>query len=173
MAENDIRELNLNVYLGFDSQSLPLLAGIPDLDGLSILVASSTDISIIEDLGDLRGLTIGGHTSLYLDFLRLPRLERAALAWSEGLSSILSCSSLKSIFLNDYNQPAIEGFKSTQVPEVGRLSHFIQPLLNGGILIASPNRQYGETSPRKNGAIYNELGSAELRTELGCGIQHI
>jgi hypothetical protein len=112
MIENDIRELDLNVGLGFDSESLPFLTQVPNLEGLTLFVSTTTDITVIQKLTGLKGLAIGSPTPVHIDFAPFSRLERVGFSWGEGVSSILLCTTLRSLYLYRFAGSDLSGFKS-------------------------------------------------------------
>ena len=83
---------------------------MPNLLVLDIIDWRIRDISDIHNLHELRVLDVNTYCDNKIDFSCFPKLEDISLEWRAKAKSIFKCSSLKSVFINNYAGRILEPF---------------------------------------------------------------
>lgn len=112
MRDADILELELSYVNGFrpGADSIDFLADLPQLLGLRLALPSLELLSPINQLSQLRYLSIDlSRSARGLDFALLPRLENVALEWFKGADGLFSLKELRKLSLFHY--PGLDGSK--------------------------------------------------------------
>jgi len=95
-------ELELNQGKGWHGTDLSFLSELSDLAAFEIFDFNIADISSIHTLHRLRELGITTYCRTTIDFSAFPQLERCALEWRPGATSLFQSTKLKTLFLNGY-----------------------------------------------------------------------
>ena len=100
VKNEDIKAIYLNSAKGWTGSDYSFLKNLENIEELNIISAKGNELVSIESMTNLRELSITCASSDTIDFTNLPNLETAYIYWWKGASSILHCSSLKSLYLD-------------------------------------------------------------------------
>lgn len=132
---NDVKELYLNIAFGWGGCDISFLSELKGILALEILSDYIEDTSAIHCLRDIRSLSIGEILKDEIDFSAFPNLEEAYLNWSNKVTSLFRCKTLKKVLLCKYkskegdlsafsNLPNLEElcFKVCNITRIGDVS---------------------------------------------------
>ena len=101
IKKKGILELNLNHAKGWPAGSdLSFLKNLTQLKYFELLDHKVSDISVINNLSNLRELNITSNCNDVIDCFNFPNLERIGLEWFPNAKSLFDCVTLKRVFVN-------------------------------------------------------------------------
>ena len=158
LLDRHVAELELNDGKGWQGNDLELLAELPQLRSLIITDLQIPSVEPIHFLHDLRLLKVMTYCKTEIRFSAFPRLEECVLEWRPKATSLFDCTTLKSLFVNNYKGQNTDSF--------GRLTN----LESLAILNAPIKDLTGLTALRKLRSL--RLGNLRTLTSL-AGIQEL
>lgn len=102
MVKNNIKGLEINVSVNFDTNDLSFLEHFDFITHLNIIHYRIDDMSPLYHLKNLLSLAVQGHYTSPIDFSRFPKLIHCFLEWTKGADSIFECVTLKKLYINSY-----------------------------------------------------------------------
>jgi len=105
-----IKELELNHAKGWKGRDLSFLPGLCHLLAFEIIDWKIDDVSPIHNLRFLKSLDVNTYCESEIDFSCFPELEEVSLEWRDKAQSLLNCTSLKKVFINNYAGKSLEDF---------------------------------------------------------------
>lgn len=109
---NKVKEMEVNYAKGFKGKDLTFLSKLSDLEALVITHRTIDDISPLNNLHNLRVLEVNTYCKTEIIFNNFPLLEECVLEWRPKAKSIISCQSLKKLFLNSLPWESTEGLSN-------------------------------------------------------------
>ena len=101
IKKKGVLELELNYAKGWPKGSnLSFLDNLAQLQFLELLDYQVSDISVINNLTELRELNISSSCNNVIDCSNFPHLERIGLEWFPNAKSLFNCTTLKRVFIN-------------------------------------------------------------------------
>lgn len=110
MIENDIKGLEINVSVNFDTNDLSLLKDFDFITHLNIIHSHIDDISPLYHLKNLVNLNIQGYYTCSIDFSHFPKLTNCFLEWRKGNESIFEVTTLQKLYMNNYKGKNADSF---------------------------------------------------------------
>ena len=112
MEKNEIKELSLNSWDGFEGHSVKFLEPLTFLEGIVLLVRNIEDLKVILKLDQLKAIYNSGNDTIGIDYSVLKNLVRLSVNWHEGIKSILDCRGLEVLRLSGYKGKTFESFSN-------------------------------------------------------------
>ncbi len=112
MRENGIKSLLLNDARGWKGDNVSFLSELPFLEYFRILDWNIKDVSVINALKNLKLLEVSTYCKTVIDFKNFPHLEDCGFEWRAGSESLFFTTSLKKLFLNNYDQNDTSAFST-------------------------------------------------------------
>jgi len=103
LLDKHIAELELNDGKGWRGNDLKFLADLPQLRALRILDFKIQSVEPIHFLHDLRALEVMTYCRSEIRFSAFPRLEDCGLEWRPRAMSLFGCTTLKALFVNNFD----------------------------------------------------------------------
>jgi len=100
IRDNDIKAVYLNSVKGWCDTDYSFLCQLNSIEELSIISSEATGLMAIEEMVNLRELSITTSTKDKVDFTKLLKLEKCYLYWWKGAQSILECIQIKNLYLD-------------------------------------------------------------------------
>ncbi len=102
MVDNNIKGLEINVSINFDTNDLRFLKHFDFITHLNIIHYRINDLSPLYYLKNIVSLAIQAHYTCSIDFSHFPKLMHCFLEWEKGAESIFKCVTLKTLYINSY-----------------------------------------------------------------------
>ena len=110
LLDRHVVELELNDAKGWHGNDLAFLAELPQLRSLIIIDLQIPSVEPIHFLHDLRSLDVLTYCKTEIRFSAFPRLEECGLEWRPKAASLFDCTTLKSLFVNNYKGQNTDSF---------------------------------------------------------------
>lgn len=107
-------------YMGYSLSDVSFLRSYPDVEAVVLSDASETDLSALEDLADLRFLSVAGSTQP-LDLARYPLLSQAWMEWHDQLRLPEDGGALRELHLHRFRP---ESHDLSDLPAMPSLEDF-------------------------------------------------
>lgn len=111
MVVEELVGVYLNHARGWETEDLGFLESIPDIKYLKVIAYDRLDATPINSLVSLRYISLCSTCVGTIDFGAHVVLEDAFLEWWPGSRSILTCHSLRSLYLNRYKGDGLESWR--------------------------------------------------------------
>lgn len=112
LLDKNVSELELNDGKGWLGSELNFLAELPQLLAIRIIDFKIKSVEPIHFLHELRAAEVMTYCKTEMRFSAFPRLEDCGLEWRPGGRSLFECTTLKSLFVNNYDGDNTEPFKN-------------------------------------------------------------
>ena len=135
IRKKNIKGLYLNYAKGFQCDSFDFLTQLDDLEMLHIVYTPVQSLSQIEQLVNLKALSISCHWKDKLDLSNLGNLQRCFLGYDKGADSIFNCRSLRYLYIDEFKLKSFEQLESLEKLEyltIGNAS-FNEPEITGSL----------------------------------------
>lgn len=110
MAMHQLVGVEVNVSLGFQSNSVEFLREVGLIEDLRIVHGSIESLTPIESLSQLKQLQLTTNKGHKLDFTKLPNLTVCRIGWRKELDSIFQCHQLTELLLTEYKAKSTDVF---------------------------------------------------------------
>tara|TARA_R110001592_G_C12984182_1_gene734436 strand:- start:51 stop:989 length:939 start_codon:yes stop_codon:yes gene_type:complete len=114
MLEQNIKGLYLNSAKGFKCDDFSFLRKLPQLELLNIIYSPVESLSEIEQLTQLKSLSISCHWEERINLSNLNNLERCFINYGKGADSIFSCSNLKYLYIDEFKLKSFDALKELE-----------------------------------------------------------
>jgi hypothetical protein len=110
LLSSGIAELELNDGKGWQGGDLGFLTSFPHLKAFTIIDLKIASVMPIHFLHDLAALEVITYCKTEIKFSAFPQLEKCGLEWRPKAESLFGCSTLKNLFLNNYDGTHVDRF---------------------------------------------------------------
>jgi hypothetical protein len=128
LVEAGTVELELNDGKGWRGSDLSFLSALPELQSLKVIDLKIPSVKPIHFLHKLRELEVITYCNTEISFSAFPQLESCALEWRPKAASVFDCTTLKKLFVNNYDGKEIAPF--TRLLNLESLSVLNAPIEN-------------------------------------------
>ncbi len=105
MVSEDVKEMELNYAKGWKGDDVSFIQRLPQLEGITLTHRTIDDIQCVNDLHELRYLSVSTYCKTELDFTNWPRLEECSLdEWRPKAASLFKHRGIKTLFVNKWNK---------------------------------------------------------------------
>jgi hypothetical protein len=101
IEKESIEALFLNYARGWKGKDFSFLSELKSIKELDMIVAKAENLDSISGMHNLEELNLAGFTRSEIDFTKLKKLRKCYINWWTGVSSILDCVSLESLYLDE------------------------------------------------------------------------
>lgn len=130
LLEKDVQELELNDGKGWHGENIDFLKFLPNLKSIIIIDFSIKSIEPIHFLSELLKLEISTYSKNPINFKAFPNLIECGFEWIKGSDSLFEMSSIKKLFINNYDKKSSEVFsKLLNLEELTILNSPVENLL--------------------------------------------
>lgn len=128
LLDSRIAELELNDGKGWQGNDLGFLAVFSFLKSFTIIDLRISSVAPIHFLHNLEALEVITYCKTGIDFSAFPQLVKCGLEWRPKAKSLFGCSTLKSLFLNNYDGTNVDLFEN--LPRLESLTILNAPVEN-------------------------------------------
>lgn len=100
--ENKIKGLYINFSLGSKCDTFDFIKDLPELELLDIIYTPIESLEPILQLKNLKSLSISCHWKKHIDFSCLNNLKRCFVSYDKGAETILNCSNLQYLHIDEF-----------------------------------------------------------------------
>ncbi|MCL4677477.1 MAG: hypothetical protein KJ017_02665 [Alphaproteobacteria bacterium] len=101
IKKNNIKALYLNSAKGWKQKNYSFLSKLNSIEELDIISSEAEGLVHIEKMNNLISLSISTNTQDIIDFSKLLNLQNCYIAWWKGAESILDCTWLRKVYLDE------------------------------------------------------------------------
>lgn len=135
MRERNIKGLYLNVSEGFECETLEFLYDLPELELLNIISPPLEQLSPIENLVNLKSLSLSCAWADKVDLSKLKNLEKCFINYGKGAESVFACPSLRYLYIDEFKLKRFSNIENLSQLEFLTIanSNFNSPELFSGL----------------------------------------